>query len=331
MPNFRSPRRRGRPRAPGDPGRPARPALAWTAAALGAVLALSACAGPPARAADATPDDPRPVVLTTFTVLADMARQVAGDHLRVESVTDVGVEIHGYEPTPDDLRRAADADLVLDNGLGLEAWFERFVARLDAPHVTASAGVRTIPVESGGSAGRPNPHAWMSPDAAVVYVENIADAFADLDPAHAADYRARAAAYTAELRAVRDDLVERLQRLHPDRRALVTCEGAFSYLARDVGLAEAYLWPVSSDDRGTPQQVARAITFVRERDVPAVFCESTVADTAQRQVARETGAAFGGVLYVDSLSLPDGPVPTYLDLLRHDATVIARALTREEP
>jgi manganese transport system substrate-binding protein len=308
MPNFRSPRRRGRPRAPGDPGRPARPALAWTAAALGAVLALSACAGPPARAADATPDDPRPVVLTTFTVLADMARQVAGDHLRVESVTDVGVEIHGYEPTPDDLRRAADADLVLDNGLGLEAWFERFVARLDAPHVTASAGVRTIPVESGGSAGRPNPHAWMSPDAAVVYVEN-----------------------TAELLAVRDDLVERLQRLHPDRRALVTCEGAFSYLARDVGLAEAYLWPVSSDDRGTPQQVARAITFVRERDVPAVFCESTVADTAQRQVARETGAAFGGVLYVDSLSLPDGPVPTYLDLLRHDATVIARALTREEP
>lgn len=298
--------------------------LGW-ALVLASLTGCTGAGGPPSAAPP--PDDGRPVVLTTFTVLADMARQVGGEHVRVESVTDVGVEVHGYEPTPDDLRRAAAADLVLDNGLGLEAWFERFVTRLDAPHVTVSDGVATIPVESGGSQGRPNPHAWMSPDAAVVYVANIADALAELDPAHAADFRANAAAYSAELREVRDTLLARLERLHPDRRALVTCEGAFSYLARDAGLAEAYLWPVSSDDRGTPQQVARAITFVRDRDVPAVFCESTVADTPQRQVARETGAAYGGVLYVDSLSLPDGPVPTYLDLLRHDTEVIAAALT----
>jgi manganese transport system substrate-binding protein len=301
------------------------------AVALGIVLVLLAVAGcsgpPPARAAAPSPGDDRPVVLTTFTVLADIARQVAGAHLRVESVTDVGVEIHGYEPTPDDLRRAADADLVLDNGLGLEAWFERFVTRLDAPHVTVSDGVATIPIEAGGSRGRANPHAWMSPDAGAVYVANIADAFAALDPEHAAAYRANAAAYTARLRDVRDALVGRLARLEPERRALVTCEGAFSYLARDAGLAEAYLWPVSSDAQGTPQQVARAILFVREREVPAVFCESTVSDTAQRQVARETGARYGGVLYVDSLSAADGPVPTYLDLLQHDTDVIAGALT----
>jgi manganese transport system substrate-binding protein len=301
------------------------------ATALGIVLVLLAvagCSGPPtARAVEAAPGDDRPVVLTTFTVLADIARQVAGEHLRVESVTDVGVEIHGYEPTPDDLRRAADADLVLDNGLGLEAWFERFVSRLDAPHVTVSDGVRTIPVEAGGSRGRANPHAWMSPDAGAIYVENIADAFAALDPERAAAYRANAADYTARLRDVRDALVRRLARLEPERRALVTCEGAFSYLARDTGLAEAYLWPVSSDAQGTPQQVARAIGFVRDREVPAVFCESTVSDTAQRQVARETGARYGGVLYVDSLSAADGPVPTYLDLLRHDTDVIAGALT----
>ncbi|WNB84620.1 metal ABC transporter substrate-binding protein [Cellulomonas sp. ATA003] len=301
---------------------------AFPALVLAAVVALTGCAVPPsARAAAEVPDDGRPVVLTTFTVLADMARQVAGRHVRVESVVDVGVEIHGYEPTPDDLRRAADADLVLDNGLGLEAWSERFLARLDAPHVTVSDGVATIPIESGGSTGQPNPHAWMSPDAAIVYVANIADALAELDPAHAADFRANARTYSAELRAVRDALVDRLERLDPDRRALVTCEGAFSYLARDAGLAEAYLWPVSSDAQGTPQGVARAITFVREREVPAVFCESTVSDTAQRQVARETGARFGGVLYVDSLSGPDGPVPTFLDLLRHDTEVVAAALT----
>ena len=326
MPNFRSQRRRRVAHAVGAVG----------AVVVPLVLTVAACAGPPVAAAESDPgddlrDDPRPVVLTTFTVLADIARQVGGEHVRVESVTDVGVEIHGYEPTPDDLRRASAADLILDNGLGLEAWFDRFVARLDAPHVTASAGVATIPIEAGGSEGQPNPHAWMSPDAAVVYVANIADAFADLDPVHADTYRANAAAYSAELRDVRDDLLERLDGLDPDRRALVTCEGAFSYLARDAGMAETYLWPVNAEAQGTPQQAARAITFVRERDVPAVFCESTVADTAQRQVARETGAAYGGVLYVDSLSLPDGPVPTYLDLLRHDTAVIADALTREGP
>jgi manganese transport system substrate-binding protein len=302
------------------------------AAATAVCLAAAGCAGPTSAAAapDAArdlADDDRPVVLTTFTVLADMARQVAGDHLRVESVTDVGVEIHGYEPTPDDLRRASAADLVLDNGLGLEAWFERFVARLDAPHVTVSDGVRTIPVRSGGSQGQANPHAWMSPDAAVVYVANIADAFAELDPAHAGDYRARAEAYSDELRAVRDGLVRRLERLHADRRALVTCEGAFSYMARDFGLSERYLWPVNAEQEGTPKQIASVVNFVRDRGVPAVFCESTVSPKAQQQVANESGAKFGGKLYVDSLSKPDGPVPSYLALLQRDADTIVAGLT----
>jgi len=277
-------------------------------------------------AAHAATDD-RPVVLTTFTVLADMARAVAGDHLRIESITKVGAEIHGYEPTPDDLRRATSADLVLDNGLGLEAWFEPFVARLDAPHVTVSEGVDTIPIAAGAYEGRANPHAWMSPSAGLVYVRNIADAFGALDPAHAGDYRANSGAYSAELRAVRDELAARLTVLPRAQRALVTCEGAFSYLARDLDLAQAFLWPVNADQQGTPQQVARTITFVQDNAVPAVFCESTVSATAQHQVARETGAAFGGVLYVDSLSLPDGPVPSYLDLLRYDAATVADALT----
>ena len=294
------------------------------------LLGAAACAGPSSAAVRDDGDDSRPVVLTTFTVLADIARQVAGDHLRVESVTAVGVEIHGYEPTPDDLRRAAAADLVLDNGLGLEAWFERFVAGLDAPHVTVSDGVPTIPVRSGGSRGEPQPARLdVAGRRRRLRRQHRRRVRGARPGARAEDYRANAEAYSDQLRDVRDDLVDRLEGLDPDRRALVTCEGAFSYLARDAGLAEAYLWPVNAESQGTPQQVARAITFVRDRDVPAVFCESTVADTAQRQVARETGSSFGGVLYVDSLSLPDGPVPTYLDLLRHDTAVIADALTRE--
>ncbi|MGV8870945.1 MAG: metal ABC transporter substrate-binding protein [Rhodococcus sp. (in: high G+C Gram-positive bacteria)] len=271
-------------------------------------------------------DDGRPLVLTTFTVLADMAANVAGDHLRVESITKAGAEIHGYEPTPGDLRTAEQAELILDNGLGLEAWFEKFVERIPAPHVVVSANVEPIYIRDDAYAGKANPHAWMSPLVAEKYVQNIADAFVALDPAHAGDYRTNATEYTERLREVGAELDADLSALPPRQRALVTCEGAFGYLARDFDLQEAYLWPVNAEQEGTPKQVVRTIDFVRDNDVPAVFCESTVSDKAQLQVADDTGAHFGGQLYVDSLSDGDGPVPTYLDLLRYDARLIADAL-----
>lgn len=304
-------------------------------AGAGAAVLLAACAstgpsGPTSRGATppgtAAADD-RPVVLTTFTVLADIARNVAGDDLRVESITKVGAEVHGYEPTPGDVRRAAEADLVLDNGLGLEAWFAAFVEGLDVPHVVASRGVEVVDVADDAYAGRPNPHAWMSPLAVRTYVANIVDAFADLDPAHADDYAARGAAYTAELQRVHDETVAALATVPERQRALVTCEGAFSYLARDTGLREVYVWPVNAEQQATPRRVAAVIDHVREHDVPAVFCESTVSDAPMRRVVEATDARFGGTLYVDSLSGPDGPVPTYLDLVRHDTRVIVEGLT----
>ena len=287
-----------------------------------AAILLSGCSG---SAANGEADD-RPVVLTTFTVLADIAEQVAGDHLRVESITKVGAEIHGYEPTPGDLRRAADADLILDNGLNLEAWFGQFVEDLDVPHVVVSEGVEVMPIADGSAEGLPNPHAWMSALNVQRYVDNMVDAFGELDPAHADEYAANGEAYRAELQAVHDELVAELSSLPENERALVTCEGAFSYLARDAGLTEQYLWAVNAEQQATPQQIARTIEFVDEQGVPAVFCESTVSDEAMRQVVEATDAAFGGTLYVDSLSEPDGPVPTYLEMLRHDVDVITSGL-----
>ena len=303
------------------PRRARRRRAAAALAALLAVVTLSACS------TDRSADDGRPVVLTTFTVLADIARNVGGEHLQVDSITKVGAEVHGYEPTPGDVARARRADLVLDNGLGLETWFAQFVDGLDAPHVVVSEGVDVLDITGDAYAGRPNPHAWMSPVQAQVYVANIADAFADLDPAHADDYRANADAYTAELQRLHDDLVSELSALPQAQRALVTCEGAFSYLARDAGLTERYIWAVNAEQQSTPRQIAGVIDFVREHDVPAVFCESTVSDAPMRQVAEATDATLGGTLYVDSLSEPDGPVPTYLDLLRHDTRVIVDGLT----
>lgn len=285
-------------------------------------LALAGCGG----GAPAAEDD-RPLVLTTFTVIADIARNVAGEHLRVESITKVGAEIHGYEPTPGDLRRAAHADLVVDNGLGLEAWFEQFLDNVGAPRVTVSDGVEVIPIADDAYAGEPNPHAWMSAPNVERYVENLVDAFAELDPQHADDFAANGAAYRAELRAVHEQLLAALDGVPDRERSLVTCEGAFSYLARDAGLEERYIWPVNAEQQATPKQIAAVIDFVDDRGVPAVFCESTVSDRPMRQVVDATGAAFGGVLYVDSLSEADGPVPSYLELLRYNADTIAAALT----
>jgi manganese transport system substrate-binding protein len=295
-----------------------------TIAVIGVAALLTACSS----GGDGGDTD-RPTVLTTFTVLADIASNIAGEHLTVESITKPGAEIHGYEPTPGDIRRAADADLILDNGLNLEAWFGRFVASLDVPHVVVSDGVDTLDISEDAYAGMPNPHAWMSPLNVQIYADNIAEAFADLDPEHAQDYRDNATAYRAELQQVHEELVAALEPLPAPQRALVTCEGAFSYLARDAGLTERYIWPVNAEQQATPQQIASTIEFVKTNDVPAVFCESTVSDAPMQRVVEATGTRFGGVLFVDSLSEADGPVPTYLHLIRHDANTIAAALTAD--
>ncbi|WP_084252940.1 metal ABC transporter substrate-binding protein [Devriesea agamarum] len=269
----------------------------------------------------------KPLVLTTFSVLEDMTKNVAGDHVQVRSIVPPGAEIHGYEPTPKDIAAASKASLVLDNGLHLERWFERFTEQIKVKHVTVSSTVEPIKISEDAAAGQPNPHAWMSPDAAVKYVQQIDKALSELDPDHAADFHANAQRYIGQITTVRDELRRDLDALPATSRALVTCEGAFSYLARDMHLTEHYIWPVNSENEATPQQLARTIAAVKKDKIPAVFCESTVSDDPMQQVVRETGARFGGILYVDSLSDPKGPVPTYLDLLRHDARTIVKGLS----
>ncbi|CCQ44879.1 mn transporter; MntC [Pseudarthrobacter siccitolerans] len=292
------------------------------AAAVVLSLLLTACSG----GATGTDGGSKKVVLTTFTVLADVARNVAGDKLTVESITKAGAEIHGYEPTPGDIRKASKADLILDNGLNLEAWFAQFVEGLDVPHAVVSDGVEVVSISEDSYQGKPNPHAWMSPVNVQIYVDNMVKAFSDLDPENAGVFKANGDAYKAELQAVQDQMVTSLSGLPENQRALVTCEGAFSYLARDAGLKEVYIWAVNAEQQATPQQITRAIEYVKANKVPAVFCESTVSDAPMQQVVGATGAKFGGTLYVDSLSEADGPVPTYLDLIRHDAGLITKAL-----
>ena len=266
-------------------------------------------------------------VVTTFTIIADMARNVAGDAAVVESITKAGAEIHNYQPTPGDLVKAQGADLILWNGLNLELWFEQFFENLrDIPSAVVSEGVKPIGIGEGPYTGRPNPHAWMSPAAGLVYVDNIRDAFVRYDPANAESYRRNAQAYKQRIEATVAPIRARLAAVPPERRWLVSSEGAFTYLTRDFGLRELYLWPINADQQGTPQQVRKVIDAVRANRIPAVFSESTISPDAAQQVARETGAAYGGVLYVDSLSEANGPVATYLDMLRVTSETIAKGI-----
>ena len=267
-------------------------------------------------------------VVTTFTVLADMAANVAGDAADVVSITKPGAEIHGYQPTPQDIVRASGADLILWNGMNLELWFEQFLSNMkDVPSAILTEGIDPISIASGSYTGKPNPHAWMALDSALIYIDNIVKAFVTQDPDNAEIYQANAERYKNELRATIEPLRAAIAEIPEDRRWLVTCEGAFSYLARDFGMKELYLWPMNADQVGTPQQVRAVIDGVRENDIPVVFCESTVNTAPAEQVARETGVAYGGVLYVDSLSTPDGAVPTYLDLLRVTSRTVVDGLT----
>jgi manganese/iron transport system substrate-binding protein len=266
--------------------------------------------------------------VTSFTIIADMARNVAGDAAEVVSVTKPGAEIHNYQPTPGDLIAAQDADLVLWNGLNLEQWFEQFLANLgDVPSVVVTEGIEPMGIGEGPYQGKPNPHAWMSPTDALIYVENIRKGFVAADPANEATYNANARAYSERITATVAPIRAAVEAIPEERRWLATSEGAFSYLARDFGLREIYLWPINADQQGTPQQVRQMIDAIRSNDIPAIFSESTISPKPAEQVARETGIPYGGVLYVDSLSDADGPVPTYLDLLSVTTSTIVAGLT----
>lgn len=278
--------------------------------ALSMALLAMACALP-AHSAD------KLKVVTTFTVLADMASNVAGDAAEVVSITKPGAEIHNYQPTPKDIGRSRGADLILWNGMNLELWFEKFLNRLKGvPSAVLTDGIDPMSIGSGPYDGLPNPHAWMSPTDALIYVDNIEKALSAADPDNSTIYKENAASYKSEISAMAEPLRQQLESISADKRWLVTSEGAFSYLARDFNLQELYLWPINADAQGTPQQVRNVIDTIREFSIPTVFSESTVSAKPAEQVARETGSLYGGVLYVDSLSNADGPVPTYIDLLQ---------------
>jgi zinc/manganese transport system substrate-binding protein len=291
-----------------------------------ALLALLCC-GAPAGGQE------KIKVVASFSILADLVRNVGGARVDVAVLVGRNNDSHAFEPSPADSRRVADASLVVVNGLGLEGWLDRLVraAGGKVPVVVASVGVRPRAGEVdetrfGHDRAGVDPHAWQSVDNVERYVANIRDALIKVDPAGKEAYAANAGAYLARLGALDREIRSILARIPADRRRVITSHDAFGYFADAYAIEFLAPEGLSTDAEPSARAVARIIRRIRSERIPALFLENVVDPRLLRQIARETGARIGGTLYSDALTGPDGPAPSYIDMMRSNVRELAAAL-----
>ena len=258
--------------------------------------------------------------------MADIIKNIAQDEFTVSSITKPGVEVHGYQPTPSDLVKASKAFVFIDNGFGFELWADKFVSNLEVKRITIADELDPIFISEDLYKGKPNPHAWISPKRGILYVDIIVETLSELRPSNRELFEKNGKVYKEKIYKLDKEFSLFINNLNKENRYLVTCEGAFSYLTNDYGLEEVYLWPVNAESQITPKRMLRTIKLVKDKNVPSVFCESTVSNESQLVVANETGANFGGYLFVDSLSDDNGPANTYIKMLEHNLNLIKKGL-----
>ena len=277
--------------------------------------------------------------VASFSILGDLVRQIGGTNVAVATLVGPDSDAHGFSPSPADARKLAEADIVFVNGLGLEGWLDRLIraSGTRAPVVVVSAGVKPIPAvgDAPGADGHEghahgdhavDPHAWQNVANVRIYVANIRDGLAKVDPARADAYRAAASAYLAKLDGLDRDIGAAISGIPPERRRIITTHDAFGYFAAAYGLRFLAPQGVSTDSEASPRDVAAIIRQIRRDRVPAVFLENISDPRQMEQIAREGGARIGGKVFSDALSGPDGPAPTYLDLMRSNLRAFSAAL-----
>jgi zinc/manganese transport system substrate-binding protein len=262
-------------------------------------------------------------VVTSFSILADFARNVGGERARVTALVGPDSDVHVYTPAPADARKVADARLLVVNGLGLEGWLPRLVqsSGSKAAIVTATDGI--VPLEAGGAA---DPHAWQSVANARIYVANIRDAFVAADPADAEVFRANAGRYLMKLDALDREVRSAVEQIPRARRVAISTHRAFGYFTRAYGIRFIAPFGVSTDSEPSARDIADIITRIKTEKIPAIFLENISDDRLINRVAAETGARIGGTLYSDSLTDEKGPAPTYIDMVRHNIRALTSAL-----
>lgn len=295
-------------------------------AALAAVALLgSGCGWAQARARGL--DDGRPLVVTTISILADLTREVAGDHVVVESLVEIGGDPHTYEPVPSDAGKISDADLILRNGLGLEHWLDTLIDASSVPRPVATVTDGIEPLTIAGTGSDPDPHLWMDPVAVRRYVEAISSALSDLDPANAQDFRRNARRYIRRLDRLDTFVAAQLATIPAAQRRLVTTHDAFRYFGQRYGLqVVGTIWSVSTEREPSATEVAALVDAVRSQGVPAVFVETTINPDLMEQVARDAGVGVGPPLYGDSLGAPGSGADTYLRMMRANTAALVIGL-----
>ncbi|MFT3778396.1 MAG: metal ABC transporter substrate-binding protein [Ottowia sp.] len=279
---------------------------------------------------------PRLQVVASFSILADMVRQIGGDAVEVASLVGPDGDAHVFEPTPQHARALQQARVLVVNGLGFEGWMPRLKksAGFKGLEVVASRGVKPRHfAHAAHEHGRHrhhgdehDPHAWQNVKNAVVYAGNIADGLAQADPARAAHYRARGADYAARLSALDARIRQTLAALPAGRRSVVTTHDAFGYYADAYGLRFVPARGLSTESEPSARELAALIEQVRRERIPAIFVENIADPRLLEQLARETGAVIGGQLYSDALSPPGGPAATYAEMMEANTAALAQAL-----
>jgi zinc/manganese transport system substrate-binding protein len=268
-------------------------------------------------------------VVATFSILADLARNVGGERTDVTSLVGANGDVHVYTPSPADAKAIADAKIVIINGLGLEGWIDRLIGAsgTKATIVTATSGVTPRQVAGADHGRTADPHAWQSVDNAKIYVADIRNALVKTDPAGGAIYDANARAYLAKLDALDREVRSIVARIPSDRRKVITTHSAFRYFGATYGVEFIALEGLSTESESSAKDVARIITRIKGQKIPAVFLENVTDPRLLDRIARETGAKIGGTLYSDALTDAKGQAPTYIDAIRHNARELAAALT----
>jgi zinc/manganese transport system substrate-binding protein len=283
-------------------------------------------AGGPTTAQQKSPEKIK--VVATFSILADLVKNVGGDRVEVASLVGPNGDVHVYTPTPSDAKAIAAAAVVFMNGLGLEGWIERLVkaSGTKAAIVVATAGIKPRAPNPDSVRAGPDPHAWQSVANAQIYVANIRDALAQVDPAGKGSYETNARSYLAKLAALERTVTDAIAKIPIARRKVITAHDAFGYFGSAYNIAFIASQGVSTESEPSAKDVARLITQIKIQNISAVFLENVADPRLIERIAGETGAKIGGTLYSDALTDMAGPAPTYIDMIRHNVRELVAAL-----
>ncbi|MCZ8535693.1 metal ABC transporter substrate-binding protein [Paenisporosarcina quisquiliarum] len=284
---------------------------------------------------NATKDTDKIQVIATYSIIYDIVKNVGGEQIEIHTLAPVGSNPHEYDPLPKDVQLTTDADAVFYNGLNLEggnSWFEKLLltagkVEKDAPVFRLSEGVEPKHLTTKGKESEEDPHAWLDIRNGIKYAENAKNALIKVDPDHADVYEKNAEAYIAELTKLHEEAVARYNEIPKEKRLLITSEGAFKYFSDAYGFEAAYIWEINSENQGSPDQVSKVVDFIRSKEDPVLFVETSIDPRSMETVSAETGVPIYGKVFTDSIGKPGEDGDTYIKMMEWNIDTIFNGLT----